>query len=104
MNKIITKLNEIEEKASAILADARERNDVMMAQLQIDEKEIDAKFDRLLMEKKRYLTEKLQAEAKERIAVDRARTNRAIEELDQYFQAEKEQLAEAIFTRVIQVL
>ena len=102
MNEIITKLNEIEEKASAILADARERKDVMMAQLQIDEKEIDAKFDRMLQEKRMYLARKLRAEAEERIAIERAQSNKAIEERNIHFQTEKERLAEEIFIRVIQ--
>lgn len=102
MNEIITKLNEIEEKASAILSDARERKDTMMAQLQQDEKAIDIKYDRLLDEKKEELTRKLQEEAEKRIVGDREQTKQAISELDDQFYIKKEQLAEEIFARIVQ--
>lgn len=102
MNEIITKLNEIEEKAGAILSDARERKDAMMAQLQKTEKAMDEKYDRLLEEKQKHLTEKLQEEAGKRIAEDREQAKKAIKELDYRFNAKKEQLAEDIFVRIIQ--
>lgn len=102
MNTIITKLNEIEEKASVIICDAQERKNTMMAQLQQDEKAMDEKYDRLLEEKRKYLAKKLQAEAEERIAGDRERAKKAIDELDDRFKTKKEQLAEAIFIRIIQ--
>ncbi|MBO5069884.1 MAG: hypothetical protein J6C37_05930 [Roseburia sp.] len=102
MNEIITKLNEIEEKASAIISDARERKNAMMVQLQQDEKEIDIKYDRLLEENSKHLAEKLQAETEERIAGDRERAKKATWELNVLFQTKKDQLAEEIFARIIQ--
>ena len=102
MNEIITKLNEIEEKASAIISDARERKNAMMVQLQQDEKEIDITYDRLLEENSKHLAEKLQAETEERIAGDRERAKKATWELNVLFQTKKDQLAEEIFARIIQ--
>lgn len=101
MNEIITKLNEIEEKANAILSDAKERKEIMMAQLQKNEREIDKKYDRMLEKNRKYLTEKLRAEAEARISVDREQTKKAMEELDVRFSQQKERLAEEILWQVI---
>lgn len=102
MNEIITKLNEIEEKAETILCDARERKDELSVQLEQSKREIDAEYDRMEAEAMRVLEERLRTEAEREIAGLRAKEKEAAEVFDVKFSEEKEQLAEQIMQHVIQ--
>lgn len=102
MNEIITKLNEIEEKADAILSDAKLRKVQMQTQLEADKREIDAKYDRLERKSVQALEERLRAEADVQLETYRRNIREAAEQLDDMFAAQKEELAEEIVKRVIQ--
>ena len=65
MNAIITKLNEIEEKAELILRDAGEKKDAL--QLEEQKREIDAAYDRKEAEAMQRLEEQLTAGAKQKL-------------------------------------
>ena len=67
MNEIITRLNEIEEKAETILCDARARKDELSVQLEQEKRRIAAEQDKLETEAMQQLEEKLTAEAKQKV-------------------------------------
>ena len=100
MNEIITKLNEIEEKAETILCDARASKEEMMAKLEQDKRKIDAEYDRLEVESMQQLKERLQAEAEREIEEFRRKNKQAAEEFDTKFAEEKERLADQIVASV----
>lgn len=102
MNEIITKLNEIEEKAENILRDARARKDELSVQLEQDKRRIDAEYDKMEAEAMQQLEERLTAEAKEKIAQLQAKKKETADMFDAKFSEEKERLAEQILQRVIQ--
>ena len=101
MNTIITKLNEIEEKANAILSDAKARQEQLSMQLEREKREIDAKYDRLEAEAVEQLKQRLTAEAEAELAQMRERNREAAEQLDRTYESEREQLAEEIVGRII---
>ena len=47
MNEIITKLNEIEEKAETMISDAKDRKQQLEEKLELDKKELDRKYKTL---------------------------------------------------------
>ncbi len=102
MNAIITKLNEIEEKAEMILRDAGERKDALSVQLEERKREIDAAYDRKEAEAMQRLEEQLTAGAKQKLDELRKQEKEAADALVLKFSEEKEQLAEQIMQRVIQ--
>ncbi len=102
MNAIITKLNEIEEKAEMILRDAGERKDALSVQLEERKWEIDAAYDRKEAEAMQRLEEQLTAGAKQKLDELRKQEKEAADALVLKFSEEKEQLAEQIMQRVIQ--
>lgn len=102
MNEIITKLNEIEEKAEMILCDARASKEEMMAKLEQDKREIDAEYDRLEAESMQQLKARLRAEAETEIEELRRKNKQAAEEFDTKFAEEKERLADQIVASVTQ--
>ena len=101
MNEIITKLNEIEEKADAILSDAKERKEQLAIQLEQQKQEIDAKYDRLETEAVERLKRQLLEEAEAEIAHMREKNRAASEQLERTYESEKDQLAEEIVGRII---
>lgn len=102
MNEIITKLNEIEEKAETILCDARASKEEMMAKLEQDKREIDAEYDRLEAESIQQLKARLRADAETEIEKLRRKNKQAAEEFDAKFAEEKERLADQIVANVTQ--
>lgn len=102
MNEIITKLNEIEEKAQIILCDARESKTQMRLQLEQDKRDIDAEYDRLEAETLGQLKEHLKSEAKAQIQELREKNRCAAESFDAEFAKNKEVWANQIMMRVIQ--
>ena len=102
MNEIITKLNEIEEKAETILCDARASKEEMMAKLEQDKREIDAEYDRLEAESIQQLKTRLRADAETEIEKLRRKNKQAAEEFDAKFAEEKERLADQIVANVTQ--
>lgn len=101
MNEIITKLNEIEEKADAILSDARGRKEEMMLQLERDKRDIDAEYNRLEAEAKKKLEGNLRRDAALQIAKVQEENQRAKERFEQFFSEKKEELAEEILQRIV---
>lgn len=101
MNEIITKLNEIEEKADAILSDARGRKEEMMVQLERDKREIDAEYDRLEAESGKKLEANLRREASSQIESVKAQNKKSEVAFEQFFLEKKEQLAEEILQRIV---
>ena len=101
MNRIISKLNEIEEKADAILSDARERKEQLAEQLEQEKRELDAKYDRLEAEAVERLKEQLLAEADAEIAGMQEQNRNAAEQLEHTYESGKEQMAEEIVRRII---
>ncbi len=102
MNEIITRLNEIEEKAETILCDARARKDELSVQLEQEKRRIDDEQDKLETEAMQQLEAKLTAEAKQKVEALRLKKKEASEAFDAKFTEEKEHLAEQIMLRVIQ--
>lgn len=102
MNEIITKLNEIEEKADAILSDARGRKEEMMVQLERDKRDIDAEYNRLEAESMKKLEAELRREASSQIAEVQAQNQKSEERFEQFFSEKKEQLAEEIMQRIVE--
>lgn len=102
MNEIITKLNEIEEKADAILSDARGRKEEMMMQLERDKREIDAEYNRLEAESMKKLEANLRRDAATQIAAVQAQNQKSEESFEQFFSEKKEELVEEILQRIIE--
>lgn len=102
MNEIITKLNEIEEKAQTILCDARENKTQMRLQLEQDKRDIDAEYDRLEAEMLGQLKERLKSEAKAQIEELQEKNRCTAESFDAEFAKHKEMWANQIMMRVIQ--
>lgn len=100
MNEIITKLNEIEEKAGAILSDASSRKEQLMTQLEKDKREIDAKYDRMEEEAVAQLGGQLRDGARRKLQELREKSQEEAEQLEHMFEAQKESLAEEIVKRV----
>lgn len=67
MNDIITRLDEIEERADAILAETENRKNDMAKQLEADKQAIDVKYDKMLKAHMQELSERLRGEAKREI-------------------------------------
>lgn len=103
MNEIITKLDEIEGKADAIISDARSRKEQMAAQLAIDKKGIDDKYDALEHENAAHLEHELRNKADTHMAARRQESEQALEQLEREFKEKKEVRSEEIFQRIIQV-
>lgn len=101
MNEIITRLNEIEEKAEAIIADAKAGKERMLVQLEQEKKEIDRKYDRMEADAMKQLKQKLEQEAKEEIAGLRQKNQEAIKKQNDAFLKHREELAEEVFRRII---
>lgn len=100
MNEIITKLNEIEEKAETILLDAREDKEQMQQRLTQQMKELDAYYDRLGKEKEEALRAQLMAQARAQTEAAREETRTALVRLSSYYDANGERLAEEIVQRI----
>lgn len=102
MNEIITRLNEIEEKAEAILTAAGQQKEAMAAQFEADKREIDRKYEQLLADDVRELESRLRQEAKKEIADFKCRSEEELKRLEQTFMERREALAGQIVERMIQ--
>lgn len=102
MNEIITKLNEIEEKAESIISDAQSRKEQLGKQLEADRKEIDRKYDRMEQEMLEQLEQKRNREADAKIKELREMSQAAMDELNASFLLNRDKMAEEIVKRIIQ--
>lgn len=102
MNEIITKLNEIEEKAESIISDAQSRKEQLGKQLEADRKEIDRKYDRMEQEMLEQLEQKRNREAEAKIKELREMSQAAMDELNASFLLNRDKMAEEIVKRIIQ--
>lgn len=102
MNEIITKLNEIEEKAESIISDAQSRKEQLGKQLEADRKEIDRKYDRMEQEMLEQLEQKRNREADAKIKELRDMSQAAMDELNASFLLNRDKMAEEIVKRIIQ--
>lgn len=102
MNEIITKLNEIEEKAESIISDAQSRKEQLGKQLEADRKEIDRKYDRMEQEMLEQLEQKRNREAESKIKELREMSQAAMDELNASFLLNRDKMAEEIVKRIIQ--
>lgn len=102
MNEIITKLNEIEEKAESIISDAQSRKEQLGKQLEADRKEIDRKYDRMEQEMLEQLEQKRNREAEAKIKELRKMSQAAMDELNASFLLNRDKMAEEIVKRIIQ--
>lgn len=102
MNEIITKLNEIEEKAECILADAGARKDQMMREHEKEKRILDEKYERLQAEELKSFEEKLREEISGQVEAAHEDAQAKIEQLELMFAEKKESLAEDILGRIIQ--
>lgn len=101
MNEIITRLNDIEEKADAILTAAGEQKEAMAAQFEADKREIDRKYEQLLADDVRELESRLRREAEKEIADFKCRNEEELKRLEQTFMERRETLAGQIAERMI---
>ncbi len=102
MNEIITKLNEIEEKAECILADAGSRKDQMMQEHEKEKRALDEKYERLQAEELKAFEEELRKDTRQQIESAQTEACAQAERLEQVFSEKKEALAEDILKRIIQ--
>lgn len=102
MNEIITRLNEIEEKADAILTAAGEQKEAMAVQFEADKREIDRKYEQLLADDIRELEDGLKREAERETADFERRSEEELKRLKQMFMERWDALAEQIANRIIQ--
>lgn len=102
MNEIITRLNEIEEKAEAIICDAKSARERMLSQLEFDEREIDEKYETLEREKEKQLRQRFSGENERQIARMQEDARQAVSRLETDFEQTKEQRAEELFQKIIQ--
>lgn len=102
MNEIITKLNEIEEKAESIISDAQSRKEQLGKQLEADRKEIDRKYDCMEQEMLEQLEQKRNREADAKIKELREMSQAAMDELNASFLLNRDKMAEEIVKRIIQ--
>ena len=101
MNEIITKLNEIEEKAETMISDAKDRKQQLEEKLELDKKELDRKYKTLEEDKMKQLSGKLEETANAQIRQQHEATDAAIAELEERFKEHKEELVQEIFERLI---
>lgn len=103
MNEIITRLNEIEEKAETIICDAKSGKERMISQLELDEREIDRKYETIEREKEEQLKQQIFTENEKRIAQMEEKAGQAVYQLEMDFTKTKEQRAEQLFRKIIQM-
>lgn len=101
MNDIITRLDEIEERADAILAETENRKNDMAKQLEADKQAIDVKYDKMLKAHMQELSERLRGEAKREIERISGENDVAIARLSQIYEEQREQLAQQIVKRIV---
>jgi hypothetical protein len=101
MNEVITKLDEIEEKASAILSDAASRKEQLMARLELDKHAVDEQYERLEKETTEQLKNHRREEARQQIDQLKAENEQALQQLEHLYEGQKEELADNIFRRII---
>lgn len=101
MNEVITRLNEIEEKAQAILSDTKDRKEEMLRQLELDKKELAGRYQTLERQKAAALRERLAAETDERLSGVKREYEEAARQMEEEFERKKEALAEEVFQRII---
>lgn len=102
MNEVITKLNEIEEKADAILLDAKSRKEQMRERLEADKREIDEKYARMEAETVREFEAQLKADGKAQVEALREKSRAELEQLDRTFEEQKVHLAEELLKQILQ--
>ena len=103
MNEIITKLDEIEGKADAIIADAVSRKEQLAAQLEKDKLDVDAQYDALEKEAAANLEHELRAKAEQQILARKQQNKEALAHLEQEFAEKKDCFADEILGRIVQV-
>ncbi len=101
MNEIITRLGEIEEKADALLSDARQRRDQLSAQEERDKRAIDERYAKMEEDAARAFEGKCRKEAFAQVEDYRARMEREMEQLGERADRGMEALADEIARRVI---
>lgn len=102
MNEVITKLNEIEEKAQGMIDEAKAAKEAMQSQLAFDQRELDERYakEAAAWEEKTRLI--LLDQSREAAAKRRAEGEQAIQQLEEQFLQTKEQRVEALFQELIQ--
>lgn len=102
MNEVITKLNEIEEKAQGMIDEAKAAKETMQSQLAFDQKELDERYakEAAVWEEKTRLT--LLGQSREAATKRRAEGEQAIQQLEEQFEQTKEQRVEVLFQKLIQ--
>lgn len=101
MNEVITRLNEIEEKANSIIEDAKAKKARMEEQLLLEKKELDARFEE---EEKRHAAgyaKELEKKAEKELLNLREKNKAAIAGLQENFEKNAEHMAEEIFRKII---
>lgn len=102
MNEIITKLNEIEEKAEAIISDARTGKDRMISELDAAQKAVDDRYDQMEAQTAGELEQRLRKEGEEQLDRMRKENASSIRRMAEAFDREREKMAQAVFERLIQ--
>lgn len=101
MNEVITRLNEIEEKAGSILEDARSRKDQMQQQLKADLLEIDREYEEKEEEQLKDLERQLKLNAAKEMEQKKEETDRKKADFLAQFEEKKDTLAEELFLKII---
>lgn len=102
MNEVITKLNEIEEKANSIIEEAKNKKTQMEEQLRQEKDEIDVRFAEMENVRMEGLKAQLEKEAGEQISKMQAQNESAIAGLRENYEKNRENMADEIFRKIIE--
>ncbi len=101
MNEVITRLNEIEEKANSIMEGAKAKKMQMEERLVFEKKEFDARLKEEERARAEGLAKELRKEAEQELVCLREKNRNAIAGLNEYYEKNEERLAEEIFRKII---
>ena len=101
MNEVITRLNEIEEKANSIMEDAKAKKMQMEERLVFEKKEFDARLKEEENARAKRLARELRKEAEQELFKLREKNKNAIAVQNEHYEKNKERLAEELFRKII---
>jgi vacuolar-type H+-ATPase subunit H len=101
MNEVITKLDDIEKRAGAILSDAKSRKEQLMRDLEKDKRAIDAEYEKKEQKSVEDLKAKRRNEAEGQFSQLEKSGREAIDKLNALYEEQGEKLADDIFKRIV---
>lgn len=103
MNEVITKLYEIEETASTILKNAQRQKEQMQLKMQEEQKQLEQELEQDFQQRLAQTKVHLDEQAKDQIHKLKGKYSQQMEELDETYDNHLDELADAIFAKIIEV-